>query len=164
MDVLLRCLRLEEGFRAKPYKCTRGHWTIGYGHNLDANPLTVNDLDAMGAAPGVPLELSTTQAAVLLVRDINRLVIPAAHRIFRPDCWTVYGPVRRAALGSMIFQMGEGGVRGFVDMLRALRRNDWPGAADAAADSEWHNDPVKGTPERAERHVKALRTGKDQWK
>ena len=30
-----------EGLRLKPYNCPSGHLTIGYGHNLEANGITL---------------------------------------------------------------------------------------------------------------------------
>jgi len=32
-------IKPEEGYSNVPYKCTAGHWTIGWGWNMDANPL-----------------------------------------------------------------------------------------------------------------------------
>ena len=29
-------LQIEEGFRSMPYQDTTGHWTVGFGTNLDA--------------------------------------------------------------------------------------------------------------------------------
>jgi lysozyme len=40
-------LKKHEGLRLKPYRCSAGKLTIGYGHNLDANGITEEDADRM---------------------------------------------------------------------------------------------------------------------
>ena len=40
---LLTQLERHEGFRARPYLCTAGACTIGYGTNLDAHPQYIDD-------------------------------------------------------------------------------------------------------------------------
>jgi lysozyme len=51
---LLERLQKSEGFRAKPYLCPAGFTTIGYGHNLEADPAPIRpwseDLAAAVAA------------------------------------------------------------------------------------------------------------------
>ena len=37
---LVSQLKEHEGLRLKPYKCTEGYLTIGYGRNLDSNGIT----------------------------------------------------------------------------------------------------------------------------
>ena len=34
---LREMLKLHEGLRLRPYQCTAGRWTVGYGHNLEAH-------------------------------------------------------------------------------------------------------------------------------
>lgn len=159
METCKRVLMFEEGFRAFPYLCPAGKSTIGYGHNLDANPLTENDREAMGLVPG-DAAVNRTQAEVLLVRDMGRLIVPAAHKIFGAANWEAFGEVRRAALGSMIYQLGEGGFSAFKNLRSAVLRYDWAGAATAALDSAW----AQQTPARARRHATALLTNRDVWR
>ena len=160
MDTLKRVLMFEEGYRGEPYLCTGLALTVGYGHNLDANPLTENDLDAMGIMTPWT-SLTRAQAEVLLVRDINHLIVPAAYRIFNAHNWQAYGEVRRAALGSMIYQLGETGFRGLHGLVSHALKYDWPGAADAALDSKWAR---VDSPVRAKRHAKALWSNLDVWR
>ena len=97
---------------------------------------------------------------MLLNWDIERYVVPAAHRIFGPASWQLFGEVRRAALGSMIYQLGERGVSRFTRLLSCVSRSDWSGAAQSALDSKW----ARQTPVRAKRHADALKTGRDVWR
>jgi len=46
LDALLESLKTEEGFRARAYKCTAGHLTIGYGRNIDESGLGVTEEEA----------------------------------------------------------------------------------------------------------------------
>jgi lysozyme len=160
MDLCKRVLMFEEGFRSRPYLCPAGKSTIGFGHNLDANPINENDRQAMGLYPKDPLILTRGQGEVLLVRDINAMVVPAADRMFGPGNWQAFGEVRRAALGSMIYQLGESGLCKFRELLACVSRYDWPRAADAAMDSLW----AAQTHARAVRHAAALRSGTDVWR
>lgn len=41
---LLEALKRQEGFRSEPYLCPTGHVTIGYGHNLEADPSPLRSL------------------------------------------------------------------------------------------------------------------------
>ena len=44
-DKLIEQLKRHEGFKPNVYKCTKGHNTIGYGYNLDANPLHLTSIE-----------------------------------------------------------------------------------------------------------------------
>ncbi len=36
-DALRQSIQDHEGFRDRPYRCPAGHWTVGWGHNLEAH-------------------------------------------------------------------------------------------------------------------------------
>ena len=40
-NLVIEQLKRHEGFRKHVYKCTAGHDTVGFGYNLDANPLAL---------------------------------------------------------------------------------------------------------------------------
>ena len=46
-DNLIEHIKKHEGFKSKPYKDTKGKWTVGYGRNLDDNPLTPDECVAL---------------------------------------------------------------------------------------------------------------------
>lgn len=53
---LLETLKRQEGFRSRPYPCPTGHVTIGYGHNLEADPSPLRSLTGSeGAGNGEQL-------------------------------------------------------------------------------------------------------------
>ena len=43
-DKLIEHVKKYEGFKAKPYVDTVGKWTVGYGRNIEDNPLSVNEV------------------------------------------------------------------------------------------------------------------------
>lgn len=123
---LIEQLKRHEGFRGQPYddrtgrrlrKATmpiEGRVTIGYGRNLDANPL------------------SETEAEFLLGHDVD-FMIGAMEGAW--DWLPLLGEVRRAALVNMAFNLGLGGLRKFKRMLAELEA----GAAHLNADSATHH-------------------------
>ncbi len=127
-------IKRDEGRRLKPYKCTEGYWTIGYGRNLDVNGITPEEADHI-------FNNDYDRA-----RDIATLF----------PCWTTLNGPRQAVLVNMIFQMGAKGVMKFRLMQKALDERDWSRAAEEMLDSKWHRQ----TPERAERLAIQMRTGK----
>ena len=146
---LRNLLVLHEGLSLEPYRCPAGHWTWGVGHNLEANPL---DLDEQLRVLG---EGATRAAALwLLDRDVARVreqllsVLPAVGLL---------DPVRRAALLDMAFNMGVPRLLRFVKMLDALQAGNWDRAAVEALDSKW----ARQVGVRAERVARMLRTG--EW-
>ena len=55
-------LKRDEGFRADVYIDTVGKRTVGYGHNLDANPL-----------PDLVFPITEAQATQILGKDVERI-------------------------------------------------------------------------------------------
>lgn len=126
-------LKQEEGFRGKPYLCSAGKTTIGYGHNLDDNPLTREQGERI-----------LKDDVAIARREITRLV-------------PVFGSlsdVRQAVLLSMIFQLGYDGLRKFQRTLTYVNAHRPDLAAAEMLDSKWARDD---TPERANRHARMYR-------
>jgi len=133
---LVAWIQREEGFRGTPYQDTRGYWTIGFGRNLDANPLTRDE------------------AEVLLANDLLRAVRVVA----RLGTWTAHlDEVRWSVLVAMAYQMGEATLRTFKVTLAAIERGDYAKAGGHMLASRW----AQQTPERAHRTAQAMVTG--QW-
>ena len=58
MTTILENLKAEEGYRGRPYHCSAGHLTIGYGRNVDKSGLGISE----------------EEAEYLLINDVNRTV------------------------------------------------------------------------------------------
>lgn len=139
-------LKYEEGLRLKKYRCTAGRWTIGYGHNLDANPLTDD-------GERIPDTISAAFAEELLRADVAEAI--AALEAAWPRV-IEFDPARRDAFVNMAFQLGVGGLMQFKAMRAAAIARDWETAARQAIKSRW----AKQTPERARRVAEQIRSGK----
>lgn len=155
--MLLDQLKEDEGFRPKPYLCTGGYWTIGYGRNLETNPLTAEEKAMIfGAGDDRDLwerGLTRDEAETLLKNDIARVRADLESHL---PVYTTLDKVRRDAVANMRFQLGMKGLEGFKNMLAALERQDWAEAAREGLDSKWAK---RDTPNRAQRVTRQLRTG-----
>lgn len=117
-------LARHEGFEGKPYKCTSGKVTIGYGFNLDDWPLT--------QAECLPiLESRMRQVRVSLA---NRL----GYFYALPDA-------AQAVLVNMAYQMGVSGLLTFKRFLSALQAGKFEDAYHEMMQSKWSQQ----TPNRA---------------
>lgn len=115
-ELATQWLRVHEGLRLKPYRCTAGKLTIGYGRNLEDGGLT------------------ETEADYLLVSDVARAVRAAAHVVAN---FARLNPVRQAVLIDMAFNLGARGFAGFVKMRQAVEAEDFTRAADEMLNSRW---------------------------
>lgn len=146
VDVMLG---VDEGDRSRVYIDTRGHPTIGKGHNLDASPLPA------GWTP----PLTEDQINQLLNRDLAKTI---ANLDARFPGWREFPePVTRVVAG-LGFNMGVGvpGVSGlmqfgqFIGLLKA-------GRYSAAADDLMHTLWATQVGSRATRYAALLRTVPD---
>jgi lysozyme len=129
-EKLLAMLRLHEGWRSKPYRCSAGKLTVGYGHNIDAGQLP----------SWATLPLSKENGERLLVEDLEK------HRaeLFAACPWVLnLDKVRQACLIDMTFNMGLGslktgkGLLGFKNSLALIRMGDYAHAAANMMKSAW---------------------------
>jgi lysozyme len=138
-DQLIR----DEGVRLFKYRDTRGFWTIGVGHNLDANPLPSYDISA-----GISLAL----AKQILNDDLARLT----PQLFGRLPWLrSLDPVRRGVFQNMDFNMGVGGVLEFHHDLADTQAGNYVQAAADMKNSAWYGQVGA----RAERLVQQMISG-----
>lgn len=125
-----------EGLRLKPYLCTAGRTSIGYGRNLDDTGI------------------SEVEAEAMLLSDIancRRLLAFNVPRFEQLD------EVRQAALVDLCYNMGWMGLGRFRRFLAALDRSDWLAAANELRQSKWYGQ----VGHRAPRITAMVETG--QW-
>lgn len=132
----------EEGFRSKPYLCSEGYPTVGYGQKIGPKGADLSLYQ---------INIPEPVAKAWLKHNVDQIA-PAATAI----CGPLDG-VRKAAVVSMIYQMGEAGFLGFRNCIAGIKVGDWQRAHDEALDSRW----AKQTPERAKRTALMLLTG--EW-
>lgn len=108
-----------------PYRCKAGALTIGYGHNLDANPI-----GGMSAAS----RLHEDEAKLLLSEDIRkqeRLLLRALPFVRDME------PVRYAVMVNMCFNLGIGKLLTFRNTLSDIENGQFTSAARRMLHSRW---------------------------
>lgn len=131
---LERELAIDEGKKAKPYKCTAGKLTIGVGRNLD------------------DVGLSDDEIAYLLRNDINRVCADLDREL---PWWRQMSDARQRCAANMVFNLGIGGLLKFKNTLAAMKSGDYKGAAAGMRNSLW----AKQVGARAERLAKMMEAG-----
>ncbi|MEY3929208.1 MAG: hypothetical protein RLZZ516_918 [Cyanobacteriota bacterium] len=135
-DAMVRQLRLHEGERLKPYRCTAGKLTIGIGRNLEDRGIT------------------REESAYLLANDIAA----EERELLRALPWVAtLDEVRQRVLLDMAFNMGIVGLLAFKRTLATVQAGDYQAAATMMLDSKW----AKQVGQRAERLSRMMATGKD---
>jgi lysozyme len=145
-------LKRDEGFRANPYLCSLGALTIGYGRNIEANPLTGAEWRALWDSGDIAVSLSEEGAEKLLRSAIADCEIRCA-TTFR--WWSSLDRPRQEVLINMAFNLGMTRLLGFRNMLAALGAGDYGIAADELLDSRY----ARQVGQRAQRLAIQLRTG-----
>jgi len=144
MEKLIDQLKRHEGLRLRPYKCTAGKWSIGYGCNL-----TDAGIDHEG------LVWNKSYAERVLRNHVGKC------NVVFPDIKTYQSlnPCRQAVLTNMVFNIGSGGVLRFKRMLSALYRKDFEDASKEMLNSRW----AKQVGSRATELAEQMRTGEWQF-
>ena len=134
-EALIRQLRLHEGERLKPYRCTAGKLTIGIGRNLEDRGITA------------------AESAYLLANDIAAV----QQQVLNALPWAAQlDDVRQRVLLDMAFNMGIGGLLQFKNTLATVKAGDYQRAASMMLDSRWATQ----VSQRAERLSRMMATGK----
>lgn len=111
----------------RAYRCTAGALTIGFGHNLDANPV-----------PGVGKDsrLTEDQAERLLVADIRAFCLELDKAF---PWWRKLDEARRGVMVNMAFNLGVAKLRAFTATLGAMQAGRFAEAArNILQNKRWH--------------------------
>ena len=113
---LLERTRHYEGLRLKPYTCPAGKLTIGYGHNLQDNGITLETAETL-----LQEDLETARIQVLGAFSYSlNISVP-----------------RQEVLIDLCFNMGLSTLRTFKKMHKALEVHDHELAATELLDSKY---------------------------
>ena len=115
MKQLIAMLQRHEGLRLKPYKCTAGKVSIGYGRNLD------------------DMGISEVEAMVLLRHDIERCYDELSVFSWFADL----DQVRQEALIDMLFNLGLPTFLEFKKTLKFVAEGKYSQAAEEMLRSKW---------------------------
>lgn len=128
-----KLLKVHEGWRDKVYRCSADKLTIGYGFNLDDNPL--------------PKHIGEQ----LLEHKMNDCL-----RCLRKYEWyDTLDLVRRVVVIDMMYNLGPIRFSQFKKFIAALKDEDYNKAALEMEDSRWYNQVGI----RARRLVRMMKTG-----
>jgi len=127
-------IKLNEGLRLKPYRCSAGKLTIAYGRNLE------------------DVGISKKEADMLLENDIESCVNSLLD-IF--DNFISLSYNRRMVLIDMVFNLGRTRFVKFKKMIQAVKDEDFEEAALQMLDSQY----AKQLPSRSERNANMMREG-----
>lgn len=117
MKRLIAMLQRHEGLRLKPYKCTAGKLSIGYGRNLD------------------DMGISEVEAMVMLRNDIEQ-----CYQELEMFSWfSDLDQVRQEALVDMLFNLGLPTFLEFKKTLKFVAEGKYSQAAEEMLRSKWAN-------------------------
>lgn len=101
-------LKLDEGFRSRPYQDSLGYWTIGYGHHdgVTSKTAPINEGDA---------EILLTERMEEAWDDAEA-VVPSFNQLDGP---------RKGALLNLAYNLGRKKLSGFHGTINAIENQDW---------------------------------------
>jgi lysozyme len=134
--VVITCIKdqliRDEGVRLQKYPDSRGFWTIGVGHNLDAKPLPFD----------ISNGITFAQAAQILGdadRDRGDDLGDVSFQLFADLPWLKdLDQVRQGVFLNMGFNMGVGGILEFHHDLADTQAGDYAKAAADMKASAWY--------------------------
>ena len=111
----MKLIKKHEGLSLKPYQCTAGKTTIGYGRNLD------------------DIGISQEEAETMLRSDVSECIT----HLCKFDWWFDLNIARQAVLIDMCYNLGITRLKRFVKMIAALNAGDYFEAAHQMIESNW---------------------------
>lgn len=147
IEIATKIIKLDEGYRSKPYYCTERYPTIGYGRRIPGT-------DRNDPLPNI----STTREdeEIHFKAKFNEIVSDLSTNDFKKS-FAAINDVRKAVLINLAYQHGMYGLLKFMGMRRALSAGNYDKAADEIIDSATWRD--KATRPRMQRNADMMRTG-----
>ncbi len=124
IEISGRMLKKEEGCRAKPYLCSEGFPTIGYGEKIG---------EKYEPLPNITTTEPEAYKKMLATITANEKTILNNPDLYR--CYFHLNDARKAVMRSIAYQIGIYGILKFKKMLGALERADYSAAADEMLNS-----------------------------
>ncbi len=137
LDILHAQLRVDEGYRDRPYRDTVGKTTIGIGRNLT--------------------DVGVSRGEIALMFDNDLATAENASRRLVPS-FDSLSDVRKSVVVNLAFNMGFNTLSQFVNTLKAIDERRWGDAASGMLASKWAGQVGS----RAFRLAASMQT--DQWK
>lgn len=120
-----------EGFSASVYKCPAGFDTIGYGRNIEANPLNAEERARLKNG-----KVSKEVAQEWLEQELSRCY-ENCNKVF---AWFKELDTKRAgAIVDMAYNMGLGTLKTFKNSLVLIEAKNYVAAAENFRKSRWYS-------------------------
>lgn len=170
MNLTRRLIAFDEASRALPYRDSLDIWTIGIGHNLQANGLpktVVSSICDRTFLKAPDTDMPWPDCLTFLQRG-GPLTDTEIGKLFETDLaencswlwskpwWPQTCEARQAALNDMAFNLGPARAQKFTTFYGLCAAGDWQAAAD---DLEFKTLVGKELPKRYGRLERILRTG-----
>jgi len=144
IEISGRMLKKEEGFRAKPYLCSEGFPTIGYGEKIG---------DKYEALPNITTTEPEAYKKMLVMNTANEKTLLNNPDLYR--CYFHLNDNRKAVMLSIVYQIGIYGLLKFKKLLAALETASY----DKTADEMLNSLAARQTPKRWLRNAEQMRSG-----
>ena len=147
-DRLINMVAEHEGYRAMPYLDTENVLTVGYGYNLEANPLRLSNAKLIEIHNH---GLGQVEAKKYLVQILEQVEHELEAKL---PWWSKLNAARQAVFIDMMYNLGP--VRflgsklagskakplksGFKNTLASAKANDFFGTANHMLNSKWSKD------------------------
>jgi lysozyme len=133
-DKIIERVKRFEGFEDKPYKDTVGKTTIGYGRNLESNPLTLSELQVLlNRVNWKSKKDAEDWAEMLLKHDLQNHVKELKYNFNLAE-----QPENvRVVLIDMAYNVGVPRLGLFIGMIHAIKNKDYTEAATELLDSRY---------------------------
>lgn len=153
--------RFEEGWRDRPYACSQGYPTVGFGFRIGPKlaPVSLYDFTLPKSVGEVWLCEKYMEIVALIDKSypaIKAALVACCEADKVPYTQCLDSP-RAAVVLSMCFQMGVDKVNTFAQTLKFMANKSWSNAAAEMLRSLW----AQQTPKRAARHAEQMKTG--EW-
>lgn len=140
----------DEGERAKAYRDSRGVWTIGIGHNIEADPGLVPQLQHL-----IDDGIDRPAIDALFAHDVSGAKLQLSLHL---PWWSQLDDIRQDVMVNMTFNMGMATLLEFHNTLAAIEARDWQRASVGMLASDWD----KQVGQRAVRLARQMLTGEHQ--
>ena len=132
-DEILKKIKRHEGWRSKPYRCSAGKLTIGYGTNIE--------------------QISKDEGELLLEFRVNDIFQHALPQL--PE-YNILNDTRKLVYLDMLYNLGFKSFKGFKRMRKAVQEGNWYGAANEIENSKYY----KQVGLRGKENVEMMRFGR----
>lgn len=143
-----------EGFSPIVYKCTAGFNTVGYGRNIDANPLTQSELMRTGKRI-INGETQMFVSNLLAEEWLTSEILDIASKCEGKEWFEYIGYERKGVVIDLIYNLGLTKWNTFKRCQLALSSKDFGVASLELEDSKWYRQVGL----RGKRNVEIMKFG-----